>query len=78
MTGWKIDASRRHDLTYIVARRRWLEEPLDVFRIAGSSLTDSGRVEFVVTSPTAEEERAILAAVSGRGVSYGAFRYASS
>ena len=37
---------------------------------------DNGRVEFTVTEATADEERDVLRAVAGRGVHYGAFRYA--
>lgn len=75
---WKISADRRHQLEFIVARRRWRDEPLAVFRVTGSTVIDSGRVEFTVTAATVDEEREVLAAVSGRGVSYGAFRYAST
>ncbi len=75
---WKIDASRRHDLEFIVARRHWREDPLAVFRITGSTVVDNGRVEFSVTDATADEERDVLRAVAGRGVHYGAFRYAST
>ena len=72
---WKIDVTRRHDLEFIVARERWRDEPLAVFRITGSTVVDSGRVEFTVTEPSADEEREVLSAVDGRGVHYGAFRY---
>lgn len=75
---WKIDTSRRHNLEYIVARRRWRDEPLAVFRITGSTIVDTGRVEFTVTDATADDEREVLRAVAGGGVHYGAFRYASS
>lgn len=75
---WKIDIGRRHDLQFIVARRRWRDEPLAVFRITGSTVVDNGRVEFTVTDVTADEEREVLVAVAGRGVHYGAFRYAST
>ena len=75
---WKIDISRRDDLEFIVARRHWREDPLAVFRITGSTVVDNGRVEFSVTDATADEERDVLRAVAGRGVHYGAFRYAST
>ncbi len=39
---------------------------------------DSGRVEFTVSYATADEEREVLRAVAGKGVHYGAFRYAST
>ncbi len=73
---WKIDWSKRDDLEFIVARRHWREEPLAVFRISGSTIVESGRVEFTVTAASAAEEREVLRAVAGRGVHYGAFRYA--
>ncbi|MCO5300203.1 MAG: hypothetical protein M9886_09630 [Candidatus Nanopelagicales bacterium] len=59
-----------------MARRRWRDDPLAVFRITSSTVVDSGRVEFTVSSATAAEEREVLHAVAGRGVQYGAFRYA--
>jgi len=73
---WKIDTDKRHDLEFIVARERWRDDPLAVFRITGSTVVDSGRVEFTVTEATADEERSVLRAVAGKGVHYGAFRYA--
>ena len=73
---WKIDVSRRHDLECIVARQRWRDDPLAEFRITGSTVVDSGRVEFSVTTASVDEERDVLRAVAGRGVHYGAFRYA--
>lgn len=68
--------SRRHDLECIVARQHWRDDPLAVFRITGSTAVDSGRVEFTVTVASVDEERDVLRAVAGRGVHYGAFRYA--
>ena len=73
---WKIDQNKRHDLEFIVARERWQDDPLAVFRITGSTVVDSGRVEFTVMEASADEEREVLSAVAGRGVHYGAFRYA--
>ena len=73
---WKIDISRRHGLEFIVARQHWRDEPLAVFRITGSTVVDSGRVEFTVTDVNVDEERDVLRAVADRGVHYGAFRYA--
>ena len=61
-----------------MARRRWRDDPLAVFRITSSTVVDSGRVEFTVTDATADEEREVLRAVAGGGVHYGAFRYAST
>jgi hypothetical protein len=58
------------------ARQHWRDDPLAVFRITGSTVVDNGRVEFTVTGATAHEEREVLPAVAGRGVHYGAFRYA--
>ncbi len=75
---WKIDISRRHDLEFIVARQRWRDDPLAVFRVTGSTVVDNGRVEFTVTEATADEERGVLCAVAGKGVHYGPFRYAST
>lgn len=71
---WKIDPGKRHDLEFIVARQRWRDEPMAVFRITGSRIVDSGRVEFTVTDATANEEREVLRAVAGGGVHYGPFR----
>lgn len=73
---WKINNGRRDDLEFIVARRRWREEPLAVFRITGSMVVENGRVEFTVVKATTGEEADVLRAVAGRGVHYGAFRYA--
>lgn len=73
---WKIDPGKRHDIEFIVARQHWRDDPLAVFRITGSTVVDSGRVEFTVTVASADEEREVLRAVAGRGVHYGAFRYA--
>ena len=53
------------------------DDPLAVFRITGSTVIDSGRVEFTVTDATADEEREVRRAVADRGVHYGAFRYAA-
>ncbi len=75
---WKIDQGKRHDLDFIVAREHWQDDPLAVFRITGSTVVESGRVEFTVTEATADEERSVLRAVAGKGVHYGAFRYAST
>lgn len=73
---WKIDQQKRHDLEFIVARQHWRDDPLAIFRTTGSTVVDSGRVEFTVTDVNVDEERDVLRAVAGRGVHYGAFRYA--
>ena len=73
---WKIDQYKRHDLEFILAREHWRDEPLAVFRITGSTVVASGRVELTVTEATADEERDVLRAVAGNGVHYGALRYA--
>lgn len=75
---WKIKPKRSEDLQFLVARRHWKDKPLAVYRIVGSAVTDSGRVEFSVTDASADEERTVLAAVGGREVDFGAFRYAST
>lgn len=74
---WRISAKRRHELDFIVPRRRWREEPLAVFRITGSRVTDGGRVEFTVVDADAKDAAAVLAAVRGQGVCNSPLRYAS-
>lgn len=73
---WKIDQDKRHDLKFILAREHWRDDPIAVFRISDSTVVESGRVEFTVTAASADEERDLLRAVAGRGVHYGALRYA--
>lgn len=74
---WKISAKRCHELEFIVPRQRWRDEPLAVFRITGSKVTDTGRVEFTVVDADAEDAAAVLAAVQGQGVCNSPLRYAS-
>ena len=55
----------------------WRDEPLAVFRITGSEITDTGRVEFPLVDADAKDTVAVLAAVQGQGACNSALRYAS-
>lgn len=68
--------SSTHNLEFIVVRQHWRDDPLAVFRITGSTVVESGRAEFTVAAASVDEERDVVRAVAGRGVHYGAFRYA--
>ena len=71
---WKLSSKRRDQLEFIVARRRWAENPLAVFRITASREVEGGRLEFEVKPADAEDEARVLAAVADLGVCNSALR----
>lgn len=71
---WKLSRERRDQLEFIVARRRWAEEPLAVFRITAGKAVEGGRLEFDVEPASSGEEARVLAAVADLGVCNSALR----
>ena len=53
---WKLNRERRDQLEFIVARRRWAEEPLAVFRITAGKAVEGGRLEFEVEPASPGDE----------------------
>ena len=71
---WKLSSRRRDQLEFIVARRRWAEDPLAVFRITSGRAVEGGRLEFEVQPADADDEARVLAAVGDLGVCNSALR----
>ncbi len=71
---WKLSRRRRDQLEFIVARRRWAEDPLAVFRITSGKSVAGGRLEFDVEPAAADDAARVLAAVADLGVCNSALR----
>ena len=71
---WKLSSKRRDQLEFIVARRRWADDPLAVFRITSGRAVGGGRLEFEVEPADADDEARVLAAVADLGVCNSALR----
>ena len=71
---WKLSRERLGQLEFIVAPRRWAEEPLAVFRITAGKAAEGGRLEFEVAPANSGDEARVLAAVADLGVCNSALR----
>jgi hypothetical protein len=71
---WKLSSRRRDQLEFIVARQRWADDPLAVFRITSGRAVEGGRLEFEVQPADVEDEARVLAAVADPGVCNSALR----
>ncbi len=71
---WKLGRQRLDQTEFSVARQRWADDPLAVFRITAGKAVEGGRLEFEVEPASEDDEARVLAAIADLGIRDSALR----